>query len=70
MNISGDGKMLSGATRDLMRRWSETKTYWDDKRSEDFERKFLAELSVIVERAGTAFDRLDKLVAGIKEQCE
>jgi hypothetical protein len=70
MNIGGNGKMVSTATRELWRQWLETKTCWRDARSEEFERKFLAELSAVVERSGSAFDRLEKLVSTIKEQCE
>ena len=70
MNISGDGKVLGAATRDLLRRWLETKSHWHDAKSEEFERSFLSELTAAVERAGPSFDRLEKLAATIREQCE
>jgi hypothetical protein len=70
VNISGDGKVLAAATRELWRRWLEAKTHWRDTKSDEFERQFLAELVAVVERTGPAFDRLDKVVATIREECE
>jgi hypothetical protein len=70
MNINSDGKLLSAATRELWRKWLETKNYWHDAKSEDFERTFLDELTAAVERTGPSFDRLDKLATSIREQCE
>ena len=70
MNISGDGKVLAAATREFWRRWLEAKTHWRDTKSDEFERQFLAELVAVVERTGPAFDRLDKVVATIREECE
>ena len=70
MNISGDGKVLAGATRELWRKWLEAKTHWRDTKSDEFERQFLSELVAVVERTGPAFDRLDKVVATIREDCE
>ena len=70
MNIGGDGKVLGGATRELWRKWLEARTHWCDTKSDEFEQKFLIELVSVVERTGPAFDRLDKVVATIREECE
>ena len=70
MRISGDGKILAGATKDLWRKWLETKDSWRDSKSDEFERKFMVELVAVVDRSALGFDRLDKLVNTIREQCE
>ena len=70
MNIGGDGKVLSATTRELWRKWLEAKTHWRDTKSDEFEHQFLTELVAVVERTGPAFDRLDKLVTTIRDECE
>ena len=70
MNISGNGKMLVTATKDLSLRWAETREAWQDARSREFEQKFLAELMASVERAAPVFDDLDKVISKVRSDCE
>jgi hypothetical protein len=70
VRISGDGKILAAATKDLWRKWLDTRESWKDAKSDEFERKFVVELSAVVDRSTLAFDRLDKLANTIREQCE
>jgi hypothetical protein len=37
---SGKGR-LAGATKELALKWAETKNYWRDEKSAEFERKYL-----------------------------
>ena len=50
MNLSGNKGRLVGLTRDISLRWAETKEHWRDAKSEEFERRFMAELSANVNR--------------------
>jgi hypothetical protein len=70
MNISGNGKMLVAATKDLSLRWAETREAWQDARSREFEEKFLVELMASVERAAPVFDDLDKVISKVRSDCE
>ena len=70
MNISGNGKMLVTATKDLSLRWAETREAWQDSRSREFEQKFLTELMASVERAAPVFDDLDKVISKVRSDCE
>jgi hypothetical protein len=70
MNISGNGKMLVMATKDLSLRWAETKEAWKDARSQEFEQKFLTELMASVDRAAPVFDDLDKVMTKVRSDCE
>ena len=70
MNISSNGKLLAAATKDLMRKWEETKHPWSDAKSRDFEQKFLFELMTGVERVVPVFDDLDKLINKVRSDCE
>lgn len=70
MNLSGNKGRLVGLTRDLLLRWSETKNYWRDAKSEEFERRFLAELSANVNRTVLIVDKLDEVLKKVRSDCE
>ena len=70
MNTSANGKQLVAATKDLVRRWEETKESWQDAKATEFEQKYLFELLAAMERAATVFDDLDKLLNRIRSDCE
>ncbi len=70
MNTSANGKQLVAATKDLVRRWEETKESWQDAKATEFEQKYLFELLAAMERAAPIFDDLDKLLNRIRSDCE
>ena len=70
MNTSATGKQLVAATKDLVRRWEETKESWQDAKATEFEQKYLFELLAAMERAAPVFDDLDKLLNRIRSDCE
>jgi hypothetical protein len=70
MNTSANGKQLVAATKDLVRRWEETKESWQDAKATEFEQKYLFELLAAIERAAPVFDDLDKLLNRIRSECE
>ena len=70
MNISSNGKVLLMATKELSVKWEQTKTAWHDSKSQEFERKYLIELTGSVDRAMGIFEQLDKLVNKIRTDCE
>ena len=70
MNLSGNKGRLVGLTRDLTNRWSETKNHWRDAKSEEFERRYLAELSASVGRTVLIVEKLDELLKKVRSECE
>lgn len=70
MNTSANGKQLVAATKDLVRRWEETKESWQDAKATEFEQKYLFELLASMERAAPVFEDLDKLLNRIRSDCE
>jgi hypothetical protein len=57
-------------TRDLANQWQETRNYWRDAKSQEFEKKYLEELLAAVDRTVTIIEQLDKVVAKIRSDCE
>ncbi len=70
MSIAANGKSLVMATRELSQKWVVTRDCWRDAKSEEFERKYLAELTASVDKAAAVIDQLDKLVMKVRSDCE
>ncbi len=61
---------LAGITKELRAQWSDTKIYWKDAKSEEFERKYMQELLASVDRTVTVMEQLDNLITKIRKDCE
>jgi len=70
MSLSGNKGRLVGLTRDIALEWAETKNYWRDAKSEEFERRFVSELSVQVNRAVIVLEQMDELLKKVRSDCE
>lgn len=70
MNVSTNGKVVLSATRELARKWEQTKHYWSDAKAAEFERAYLADLFSDVERAMPILEELDRLIVNVRSQCE
>jgi hypothetical protein len=68
--MSASGSRLEGLTKDLRVHWLQTKEYWSDAKSQEFEHKYLEELFASVDRAVLVIDQIDKLISKIKKDCE
>jgi hypothetical protein len=64
------GSRLSAITKDLWLQWQQTREYWQDAKSEEFEKKYLEELVSSVDKTVSVIDQLDKLTSKIRSDCE
>jgi len=70
MSMRAGSARLTAAARELSNRWQETRHYWRDAKSDEFERRHLKELLATVERTAAIMDQLDKVLVNIKKDCE
>jgi hypothetical protein len=70
MNLSGSKSRLMGITKELSLRWSEAKNYWRDAKTLEFERRYMQELLVQVEKTITVIEKLDELLKKVRNDCE
>ena len=68
--MSAPGHRLSAVTKELMVRWLETKEYWQDAKSQEFERTYIQELLASVDATAPVVQQIDKLISKIKKDCE
>jgi len=68
--VKTSGARLAGLTKELRAQWQDTKSYWKDARSLEFEHKYMEELFSSVDRTVTVIEQLDKLLSKIRTECE
>lgn len=70
MNLSGNKGRLAGLTREISLRWTETRAHWRDAKSEEFDRRFMQELSASVNRTVLIVEKLDEILQKVRNDCE
>ena len=70
MSLSGNKGRLIGLTREITLRWTETQAHWHDAKSEEFEHRFMSELSVHVNRAVLVLEQMEELLKKVRSDCE
>jgi len=68
--MSASQSRLVGLTQEISLQWAETRNYWRDAKSEEFERLFMTELSAHVNRTVTALSQLDELLKKVRSDFE
>ncbi len=61
---------LSQAAQDLMVEWDQTKAWWRDLKSIQFENDYLAVLPDHLSRASNVIGELDALIRKVRSDCE
>ena len=70
MSLSGSKNRLVAITKELSNRWDETKNYWRDAKSREFEQRYMSELFANVDKTVTVMDKLNELLTKVKNDCE
>ena len=70
MSLSANKTRLASITKELSGNWQQTKDYWRDAKSEEFERKYMEELFDGVDTAIAVMDQLEKILNRIRTDCE
>jgi hypothetical protein len=70
MNLHGTKSRLMALTKELAVQWGETKNHWWDAKTREFERRYITELLVNVDKAVTAIEQLDEVLDKVRKDCE
>ena len=70
MSMTANKSRLSGLTKEILLKWQETRESWQDAKSVEFERQYIAELSADVDSAAAVIEQLDKVLAKMRSECE
>lgn len=69
-SIKGSAGKLSRLTKELAAKWGETKYFWNDSRSAEFEKEFMEDLPTQVNTGVKVMEELDKVLTKIRRDCE
>ena len=61
---------LMALTKDLHAEWADTRQYWSDAKSLEFEKRFLDELNSGVNQAISSIEALERVLSRIRDDCE
>lgn len=68
--MSAAQNRLSGLTNELKVEWEQTKHYWNDAKSQEFEQRFMNELVPAVNQAIVTIESLERVLAKLRQDCE
>jgi hypothetical protein len=68
--MNANGTRLSAITKELWRHWEQTKEYWQDQKSQEFQRRYLEDLVATVDKTVAVIEQVDKLIMKIRKDCE
>jgi len=66
----GSKNQLMGLTKALRAEWEQTKQYWNDAKSLEFEQRFLNDLLAGVNQAIANIDTLERVITKVRADCE
>ena len=70
MSINASGTRLMALTKEISVKWGQTKEYWKDSKCLEFEQKYMNELLTAVNAAAVNIQKLDKIIARVRSDCE
>jgi hypothetical protein len=70
MGVQEGRGQLNKALKELMLRWAETQSSWNDAMSRQFEEKFLRQLELDLRHATGAMDQMAVILHQIHRDCE
>lgn len=70
MNLSGSKSRLTSSVRELFQRWAETKNYWRDEKSREFEHRYLEDLFIRMDKTVAIIEKLDEILKKVRSDCE
>ena len=70
MSMTASKSRLEGLTKELLSKWAQTKDYWRDTKSQEFEQRFMNELLADVNRTVASIQELEKIITKVGSDCE
>ncbi|MBU6409469.1 MAG: hypothetical protein KGR98_03680 [Verrucomicrobia bacterium] len=68
--MAGSKSRLIGAAKELSIKWEQTRNYWHDDKSREFEARFLRELFPAVDKTVAIADKLNELLNKVRTDCD
>ncbi|MEZ0275032.1 MAG: hypothetical protein ACAH88_09015 [Roseimicrobium sp.] len=70
MSTKTSASNLAQTLKEFILRWQDTRTYWRDAKSAEFEHKYLEKLPGYVQTTRNVMEEMDVLLSKLKRDCE
>jgi len=70
MSMTASKARLEALTKELSSKWAQTKEFWRDAKSQEFEERFMDELLADVNRTVASIQELEKIITKVRSDCE
>ena len=70
MSLGASRNQLMTVTKLLAGQWQQTRNHWLDAKSQEFDRRYMEALQAQVTAALGAIEKLDKVLAKVRSDCE
>lgn len=70
MSLSGQRACLEAVHKDIARRWEEVRTSWKDAQGREFDRQYMEQFMLLMERAAVICEKLDQIISKARHECE
>lgn len=68
--MTGANNRLVALTKELRAEWEQTKQFWNDAKSAEFEKRYLDDLFAAVNQSVTNIDSLERILSRIRDECQ
>lgn len=66
----GSGNRLMTLTKELVREWEQTRQFWNDEKSREFEERFINELVTGARQTTNSIEILEQVLNKVRSECE
>ncbi len=70
MSVSSSKGLLTIASRQLQQRWDNTRILWRDRKAQEFDEVYLADLMTTVNSTMRVIEELDQLLEKVHADCD
>jgi hypothetical protein len=68
--MSAAQNKLLALTKELLANWEQTKDYWNDAKTQEFEKRYLQELTSALNQTVSNIDALERVIQKARADCE
>ena len=70
MSARASAVKLTKATKQFLQSWDQVRTYWNDAKAREFEKKYIETLPDTITGAGRVIEEIDKILTKARHDCD
>ncbi len=70
MSLNADRSRLMAIAKEISLQWEAAQDSWKDGKSQEFDRKYMEQLLLHIEKAVAVCEKLDKIITKVRSDCE